>query len=167
MKALTAAVVQAGSLLFDTPRTIAKLGDLTSDAAKRGAKVVVFPEAFVGGYPKGVDFGARVGSRTPEGRELFHRYFDSAIDVPGPEFTRISEIAKKAGVDLVVGVMERDGGTLYCSVLCFDASGRFLGKRRKLMPNHRRDDLLGKLHADAAHEFLRAECGALLRADGR
>jgi nitrilase len=134
MRAITAGVVQAGSLLFDTKRTLAKLADLTADSARRGAKLVVFPEAFVGGYPKGIDFGARVGSRTPEGRELFHRYFDSAIDVPGPEFTRIGEIAKKAGVDLVVGVMERDGGTLYCSVLCFDAGGRYLGKRRKLMP---------------------------------
>lgn len=134
MRALTAAVVQAGSVLFDTQRTLDKLTDLASDAAKRGAKLAVFPEAFVGGYPKGHDFGARVGSRSPEGREMFRRYFDGAIDVPGPAFDRIGQIAKANAIDLVVGAIERDGGTLYCSVVAFDARGTYLGKRRKLMP---------------------------------
>jgi nitrilase len=70
---VTAAVVQAAPFLFDTPRTLEKLVDLTSDAARRGANLVVFPEAFVGGYPKGLDFGARLGIRLPEGREDFRR----------------------------------------------------------------------------------------------
>jgi nitrilase len=78
-----AAVVQAGSVLFDTPASIAKLADWTSAAVAEGASLVVFPEAFIGGYPKGFDFGARLGSRTPQGREDFARYFSSAIDVPG------------------------------------------------------------------------------------
>ena len=79
MEAIKAAVVQAGSALFDTPRTLEKFADLARDAAARGARLAVFPEAFIGGYPKGADFGARVGSRSPEGRDLFRRYFDSAI----------------------------------------------------------------------------------------
>ena len=54
------AVVQAGSVLFDTPRTLDKLAALIADAADRGAKLVVFPEAFIGGYPKGLGFGARM-----------------------------------------------------------------------------------------------------------
>jgi nitrilase len=53
-----AAVVQAAPVIFDTPRTIAKLVDLTEHAAAQRAEIVVFPEAFVGGYPKGLDFGA-------------------------------------------------------------------------------------------------------------
>ena len=72
------AVVQAGSILFDRDRTIEKASDFARDAAARGAKLVVFPEAFVGGYPKGFDFGARVGSRSAEGREQFREYFDSS-----------------------------------------------------------------------------------------
>ena len=60
---VTAAVVQAGSFLFDTPRTLNKLTELTRDAAGRGAQIVVFPEAFVGGYPKGHDFVATVRVR--------------------------------------------------------------------------------------------------------
>ena len=134
MNPIKAAVVQAAPILFDTPKTIEKLQALTRDAAGRGADLVVFPEAFAGGYPKGLDFGARLGTRSPEGREEFRRYFDSAIDLPGPEASRIGEAARDAGVHLVVGVIERDGGTLYCSTLTYAPSGKLLYKHRKLMP---------------------------------
>ncbi len=129
-----AAVVQAAPVLFDTPRTIDKLMVLTREAALQGAELAVFPEAFVGGYPKGFDFGARLGTRSEEGREDFRRYFESAIPVPGPQCDLISEAASTAGINLVVGVIERDGGTLYCSALMFSPEGKLLGKHRKLMP---------------------------------
>lgn len=129
-----AAVVQAAPVLFDTPRTIDKLMILAREAALQGAELAVFPEAFVGGYPKGLDFGARLGTRSEEGREDFRRYFESAIPVPGPQCNLISEAASTAGINLVVGVIERDGGTLYCSALMFSPEGKLLGKHRKLMP---------------------------------
>ena len=134
MSPFKAAVVQAGSVLFDTQRSLDKLADLTADAARQGAKLVVFPEAFIGGYPKGLDFGARLGMRSAEGRDDFRRYFDGAITVDGPEAARIGEAARVNGVYLVAGVIERDGGTLYCTTLTYDADGAFLGKHRKLMP---------------------------------
>ncbi|WP_026380513.1 carbon-nitrogen hydrolase family protein [Afifella pfennigii] len=129
-----AAVVQAGTVLFDTPKTLAKLADLARQASAGGAEIAVFPEAFVGGYPKGLDFGARLGSRTPGGREDFRRYYDSAIAVPGPETEEIGRIARINGLHLVVGVIERGGGTLYCTALIFGPDGSLLGKHRKLMP---------------------------------
>lgn len=128
------AVVQAGSTLFDTSRTLEKLASLTADAAGQSAKLVVFPEAFIGGYPKGLDFGARMGSRTPEGREAFRQYFDVAIEVPGPSTDVIGQAARRHAVHLVVGVVERAGSTLYCTALFFGPDGSFLGKHRKLMP---------------------------------
>jgi len=134
MPTFRAAVVQAGSILFDTDATLAKTETLIADAAARGARLAVFPEAFVGGYPKGADFGARVGSRSPEGRKLFRRYFESAIDVPGPATARLGEAAKARDVWLVIGVIERYGGTLYCTVLFFAPDGSLAGKHRKLMP---------------------------------
>ena len=134
MKPFTAAVVQTASVAFDPQRTVEKLGDYTVRAALRGAGLVVFPEAFVGGYPKGLDFGARVGMRTPAGREYFRVYYDGAIDVPGPLVSRIGEIAAANDVHLVTGVIERDQGTLYCSVLFFAPNGQLMGKHRKLMP---------------------------------
>lgn len=131
---LKAAVVQAGTVLFDTPRTITKLADLVHDAAGKGAELVVFPEAFVGGYPKGLDFGARLGMRSAEGREDFRRYYDSAIDLPGPEAARLGEIARDNHVHLVVGVIERALGTLYCTIVTYAPSGKLIAKHRKLMP---------------------------------
>jgi nitrilase len=134
MAATRAAVVQAGSLLFDSGATLAKAERLMAEAAAGGARLVVFPEAFIGGYPKGEDFGARVGSRTPDGRKLFRRYFEDAIDVPGPATERLGEAARAHGVWLVIGVIERSGGTLYCTALFFSPDGALAGKHRKLMP---------------------------------
>lgn len=131
---IKAAVVQAAPVLFDTPKTISKLADLARDAAQKGADLVVFPEAFVGGYPKGLDFGARLGMRSAEGREEFRRYFESAIELGGPEATRLGEIARDNRIHLVVGVIERDGGTLYCTALTYAPSGKVISKHRKLMP---------------------------------
>ncbi|MGH9672890.1 MAG: nitrilase-related carbon-nitrogen hydrolase, partial [Bryobacteraceae bacterium] len=128
------AVVQAGSVPFDRDRSLVKAAALAAEAGAGGARLVVFPEAFVSGYPKGIDFGARVGSRTPEGRRWFRRYFESALDVPGPDADRLGGAARAAGVYLVIGVIERDLGTLYCTVLFFAPDGSLLGKHRKLMP---------------------------------
>jgi nitrilase len=129
-----AAVVQAAPVAFDRERTLEKLRDLAADAARRGARLAVFPEAFVSAYPKGLDFGARVGMRTREGREDFRRYFDSAVDVPGPAVEFLARVARENRLHLVVGVIEREIGTLYCTVLFFAPDGRYLGKHRKLMP---------------------------------
>ena len=134
MRDCQAAVVQAAPILFDTERTLVKFADLLSQAKQKGADLAVFPEAFIGGYPKGFDFGAVVGSRSPEGRALFQRYYDGGVEVPGPVAERLCAIVGDIGLETVVGVIERDGGTLYCTVLAFSAEGELLGKRRKLMP---------------------------------
>jgi nitrilase len=128
------AVVQASSVIFDLDRSLAKAHKLAADAAGQGAKLVVFPEAFLSGYPRGMDFGAIVGSRSDEGREDFRRYWESSVDVPGPAVDRLSQTARDGKIYLVMGVVEREGGTLYCSVLFFAPDGSFLGKHRKVMP---------------------------------
>src|SRR5258708_4384886 len=129
-----AAVVQAAPIAFDRERTMEKVQILTHDAANQGAKLVVFPEAFISAYPRGLSFGAVVGSRTTEGREEYRLYWESAVDIPGPAITKLSEVAAQCQVYLVIGVIERDGGTLYCTILFFAPDGRYLGKHRKLMP---------------------------------
>src|SRR5438874_12476510 len=129
-----AAVVQAAPAAFDRARTLEKMDALLSEATRQGAELAVFPEAFVSAYPKGLDFGAVVGRRTREGRDQFRRYFESAVEVPGPDVDRMAKLARQHRLHLVVGVIERDGGTLYCTVLFFGDDGAFLGKHRKLMP---------------------------------
>ena len=129
-----AAVVQAAPVAFDVEATLAKAERLTAEAAAGGARLVVFPEAFVSCYPRGITFGAAVGSRTDEGRAWFRRYWESSVDIPGPVVDRLGAIAREHDVHLVIGVIERDGGTLYCTAIFLAPSGEYLGKHRKLMP---------------------------------
>src|SRR5438876_6639683 len=130
---IRAAVVQAAPIAFDRERTLGKVRTLTADAASQGAQLVVFPEAFVSAYPRGLSFGAVVGDRSPEGREQYRLYWASAADIPGPATEELARIATQNHVYLVVGGIERDGGTLYCTVVFFAPDGTYLGKHRKLM----------------------------------
>ena len=131
---LTAAVAQTSSVLLDTPATVERALALMADAAKAGAELLVFPEAFIGGYPKGADFHIYLGGRTPQGRAEFKHYFDAAVSVDGPEIAALAKAAGRHRLYVVIGIIERDGGTLYCTAVYLGADGRVLGKHRKLMP---------------------------------
>lgn len=135
---VVAAVVQAAPVLFDREATLDRVAELAAGAATEGARLVVFPEAFVPAYPRGLSFGAVVGSRSPEGRDLWARYWAASVDVPGPACDRLRSIARDCGVELVVGVIERSGtaagGTLYCTTLYIGADGQLRGRHRKLRP---------------------------------
>jgi nitrilase len=135
---LRAAVVQAEPHPFDTPATVDVVVARTREAAEEGAGLVLFPEAYVGGYPWGLAFGTAVGGRSEAGRRVWERYWRSAVDVPGPEVERMAEAAREAGVHLCVGVVERDtrysGGTLFCTLLYLGPDGRLLGLHRKIKP---------------------------------
>ncbi len=134
MSKFTAAVVQAAPVPGDKAATVAKTVTLIAETARRGAQLAVFPEAFIGGYPKGADFHIFIGARTPEGRQDFANYFANATAVPGPETDAIGAAAREAKLYVTIGVIERDGGTLYCTALYFGDDGTLLGKHRKLMP---------------------------------
>ena len=131
---VTVSVVQAGSVLFDTAATLEKFAGLAAQAKAAGAQLAVFPEAFVGGYPKGSQFGISLGRRTAEGREEFQRYFECAIELPGPELEFLANVARENHLYLVCGVIERSGGTLYCTAVFIGPTGDYLGKHRKVMP---------------------------------
>ena len=128
------ALVQSAPKLFDPDESRERFALWLARAAEGGTDLVVFPEAYVGGYPKGEHFGAPVGMRSEQGRDLYARYAAGAIEVPGPGSDAIGELAREHGVNLVIGAIERGGATLYCSALFFGRDGRLLGKRRKLMP---------------------------------
>ena len=132
------AVVQAAPVQFDREATIKKACDLARDAAAGGARLVLFPEAFVPSYPRGLGFGTVVGGRTPLGRLTWERYWATAVEVPGPAVEALGGAARANDVYLAIGVIERDSqtshGTLYCTLLYFGPDGRLLGKHRKLKP---------------------------------
>jgi nitrilase len=131
------AVVQDASVILDRDASVAKTIDLARQAAGNGAQLVLFPEAFIPGYPRGLSFGAVVGSRSKDGRALFRRYAAGAVTVPGPETDLLGTTAAELGIHLAVGVIERDAvtdGTLYCTLLLWGPDGTLLNKHRKLKP---------------------------------
>lgn len=79
-------------------------------------------------------FGVVVGERSAAGRDEFLRYHQAAIELPSPELAQIETIAREVDIFLVVGVIERDGGTLYCTAIFVDPVEGFVAKHRKLMP---------------------------------
>lgn len=133
-KPFRAAVVQAAAVTDDSLASAERAAARVRQAAAQGARLVVFPEAFIGGYPKGATFGAPVGLRRPEGREDYRRYHANAIALDGPEVALLAEAVRETGAFVVIGVIERDGGTVYCTALFLDGERGLVGKHRKLMP---------------------------------
>lgn len=137
-KTLRVAVVQAASVLMDREACVKKAVKLIEEAAAKGAKLVVFPEAFIPCYPRGLNFCSSVGFRFPEGRKDWRRYWENSVTVPSETTDILAQAAEKNGVYLAIGVIERETegsqGTVYCTLLYFGPDGKYLGKHRKLKP---------------------------------
>ena len=130
----TAAAVQAAPVFLDRDATIAKACDLIEQASRAGARLIVFPEAWVPTYPYWI-WGPRGGSSA----QLFVELFRNAVEVPGPATDRLGEAARRAQAYVAIGLTERDAvarGSLYNTLLYIGPDGRILGKHRKLMPTH-------------------------------
>lgn len=134
MVKLRVAVAQTCSQQFDLEKTLVQLESIVSESASNNAKFIVFPEAYIGGYPKHSTFGTQVGNRDASGRDEFLRYLEGAICVPSATTDRISKIARKNAMSMIIGVIEKDGGTLYCTAIYIDAKAGYIAKHRKLMP---------------------------------
>jgi nitrilase len=125
------AAVQDCPVLLDREVTLDLVDELAERAAREGAQLVAFPEAFVPGPPVWVD--ALPVSGDAEWHALLMR---ESVMVPGSACDRLADAARSAGVVLVVGVNERErhGGTIYNTVLTFGPDGSLLGRHRKLIP---------------------------------
>ena len=134
MSSTVAAALQLGAAPEGKAATLDRILAYEAEITGAGARLVVMPEALLGGYPKGEAFGTRVGYRLPEGREAFARYFDEAVDLAGPEIEALAGLSRRTGASLVVGVIERAGSTLYCTAVFIDPAEGLVAKHRKLMP---------------------------------
>lgn len=129
-------LVQDSPIFFDKEKTIDKVEDLTKKYAKQGCELIVFPESFIPGYPRGFSFGAKIGSRTKEGRNLYSEYHKNSIDLESKDLDRLTKLAKNEKVYLVIGVTEKQNtnGSLYCSMLYISPTDGLLGVHRKIKP---------------------------------
>ncbi len=129
------AVVQAEPVMFDKDACVAKAIKYIEECAAGGAELIVFPELFVPGYPFGMNFGFRTGSRSEPGREDWKRYYDNSILADGPEMDRLISAAEESGVYVSIGYSERDAfnGTLYNSNMMISPEGE-AKNHRKLKP---------------------------------
>uniref|UniRef100_UPI0026EF7CF7 nitrilase-related carbon-nitrogen hydrolase n=1 Tax=Sandarakinorhabdus limnophila TaxID=210512 RepID=UPI0026EF7CF7 len=127
------AALQIGSRAT-TAEALAALMARRDELKAANPDLLVLPEALLGGYPKGADFGVRLGYRTPAGRDAFRRYWEQAIEIDGPEVAALGELAADLGCTMVVGAIVRAGATLHSSALHFTPDGRLAGHRGKLMP---------------------------------
>ncbi|RFU33184.1 hypothetical protein B7463_g3192, partial [Scytalidium lignicola] len=128
------AAVQSAPVAFNLEESLKKVESFTAQAATEGAQLVVFPEAFLSAYPWRYAFDATIGTREPRGRTWYAKYYDSAVAIPSPEFNFLLEIAEKNKVFLTIGIIEKDGGTLYCTNLIISKEGTLLNRHRKLVP---------------------------------
>jgi nitrilase len=134
MSKTTVAALQIGSSPLGTQAILEHILSFEQKIIESGCQLLVMPEALLGGYPKGADFGARVGFRTPLGREQYLAYWQQAIDLDGPEIIALCLLARRTGTAITLGVIERDGTTLYCTAVYISERGELVAKHRKLMP---------------------------------
>jgi nitrilase len=129
MKPLRVGAAQVAPVFMDRAATLAKAADTVREAARNGAELVAFPEAFVPGYP----FWAM--ALDPMSINPFlQRLFAEAVQIPSPALDPVRAAARETGISVCLGLSERVGGTLFNSQLFIGPDGGIVGRRRKLVP---------------------------------
>lgn len=129
-------VIQESPVFFDKEKTLEKVESLVKKYAKEGCELLVFPESFIPGYPRGFSFGTKIGSRTDEGRQLYTDFANNSVDLQSVDITRLERLSEEQNVYLVLGVTEKQdtNGSLYCSMLYLSPTKGLLGVHRKIKP---------------------------------
>jgi len=129
-------VIQEHPVFFDKEGTIDKIEALLSENAKEAYDLMVFPESFIPGYPRGFTFGATIGKRSEEGRHLYAEYHKNSLDLEDDSLKRLEKLARIYKTYLVIGITERtaSNGSLHCSMLYISPSKGLLGVHRKIKP---------------------------------
>ncbi len=130
------ALIQESPVFFDKQKTLEKVADLCKKYAKEGCQLMVFPESFVPGYPRGFTFGANIGKRSKQGKELFAKYYENSVCLDEAERGFLEKLAKDLNIYIVLGITEKvkENGSLYCSMAYFSPTQGFLGVHRKIKP---------------------------------
>lgn len=129
-------LIQDSPVFFNKDKTIEKVEALVTKYAKQGCELIVFPESFIPGYPRGFSFGAVVGSRTAQGRQLYADYYKNSVSLDGEDLKRLEELSTSQNVYLVIGITEKQetNGSLFCSMIYISPTQGLLGTHRKIKP---------------------------------
>jgi nitrilase len=129
-------LVQESPVFFDKEKTIQKIEELARIYSNEGCELMIFPESFIPGYPRGFSFGTTIGNRTDEGRKLYLDYYRNSIDLKSEDLQRLENLSKQLNVYLVIGVTEKADthGSLFCSMLYISPERGLLGVHRKIKP---------------------------------
>ncbi len=129
-------LVQDSPVFFDKEATLIKTEQQVAKYAEQGCELIVFPESYIPGYPRGFSFGAVVGSRTDAGRALYTRYYKNSIDLGGDDLKRLEAMAADHNVYIVMGITEKEdtSGTLYCSMIYLSPTKGLMATHRKIKP---------------------------------
>ncbi len=148
-------LVQDNPVFFDKEKTLQKIEAITKEQAATGCELLVFPESFIPGYPRGFSFGAIIGSRTKEGRALYSKYYQNSFDINTNDLTRLEKLSKSQNIYLVVGVTEKvdNNGSLYCSMLYISPNEGLLGVHRKIKPTGTERVIWGEAAGDSLVTF--------------
>jgi predicted amidohydrolase len=149
----TLAAIQARHVMFDREAATDKACRLILEAAAAGATIAAFGEAWLHGYPFFAD-----AAFTPLSWLAMADYHANAVQIPGSETDRLCLAAKEAGIDVVIGVVERDTntfGTVYCTLLFIGREGRIVGRHRKLKGTHAERAVWGDGDADGLRVYQR------------
>jgi len=152
------AVVQAAPVFLDLDATIDKTIALIEEASAKGAKLIAFPETFIPGYPWQIWLGAPAWAI---GRGFVQRYFDNSLALNSPEAEKIRNAVKRAKLTAVLGLSERDGGSLYIAQWLIGPDGETIAKRRKLRPTHAERTVFGEGDGSDLAVHDRADVGRL------
>lgn len=134
-----AAAVQAAPIWQDREKSTDKACSLIAEAGRAGARLIAFPEVWIPGYPSWAFLGTPLW-----GNQFFAELYANSVDIPSPATARLCEAAKQAGAYVVMGLNEREGGTLYITQLLIGPDGDILGRHRKLKPTHAERTVYGQ-----------------------
>jgi len=136
------AAVQAAPVYFDREASTDKACRLIAEAGALGVDLAAFGETWLPGYP----FWVWTSAFDEDLWRASAEYVDNAVEIPSPTTDRLCAAAKEAGIDVVIGIAERDaatGGSVYCTLLFIGSEGEILGRHRKLKPTHRERTMWG------------------------
>jgi nitrilase len=153
-----AAAIQAAPVFLDLDASIAKAIDLIAEAARSGAKLIAFPETWLPGYPWFIWLDSPAW-----GMQFVQRYHDNSLVYGTPQAERIAQAAKEYGIVVVMGLSEKQGGSLYMGQWIIDENGHTIAQRRKLKPTHVERTVFGEGDGSdlAVHDTTLGRVGAL------